>query len=160
MTNVESQDNLQKQKNYREQFTRLKRALRENYFLEAIFISYSIMEDRTESLLRHTDLWGPYLKSRKGREPNIGTKVAYIKDKAREKKSHLYHYFHDDLLDQILTWKEERNKLIHALLRQNLCTEDLRRFAFEGETIANELTNRVRSVNRIMDRKRSARAIV
>ena len=46
-------DNMQKYENYKEQFKRLNRALASGFSLEAIFISYAILEDRTESILRH-----------------------------------------------------------------------------------------------------------
>ena len=45
--------NIQKYENYREQFIRLKKALDLKFFLEAIFIEYTIIEDRTESISRH-----------------------------------------------------------------------------------------------------------
>ena len=57
-------DNLQKHENYREQFVRLKKALTSKFYLEAIFIEYSIIEDRTESILRHAEKWDAYLKKR------------------------------------------------------------------------------------------------
>ena len=53
-------DNQQKYENYREPFQRLNKALANGFNLEAMFIEYAIMEDRTESILRHADLWGAY----------------------------------------------------------------------------------------------------
>ena len=54
-----------KYENYREQFKRLNKAIANGFNLEAIFIEYMIMEDRTESVLRHAALWETYIKSRK-----------------------------------------------------------------------------------------------
>ena len=54
--------------NYHEQCKRLKRALASDFNLEAMFIEYALMEDRSESVLRHADMWDAYVKSRKGRE--------------------------------------------------------------------------------------------
>ena len=45
--------NQQKHENYKEQFQRLYKALSNGFNLEAMFIEYAIMEDRTESALRH-----------------------------------------------------------------------------------------------------------
>ena len=46
-------DNNQKYNNYREQFKRLDRSLKNEFYLEALFIEYAIIEDRTESVLKH-----------------------------------------------------------------------------------------------------------
>ena len=50
-------DNMQKYANYKEQMGRLNKALTSRFFLEAIFIEYAIMEDRLESVLRHSGRW-------------------------------------------------------------------------------------------------------
>ena len=52
-------DNMQKYENYRVQIGRLKKALKEHFYLEAIFIEYAIMEDRLEAILRHAGKWHP-----------------------------------------------------------------------------------------------------
>ena len=57
-------DNMQKYENYKEQFKRLNRALANGFNLEAVFIEYAIMEDRTESILRHAGKYEAYLKKR------------------------------------------------------------------------------------------------
>ena len=53
-------DNQQKYENYTEQFRRLNKALANGFNLEAMFIAYAIMEDRTESILRHAGYWDAY----------------------------------------------------------------------------------------------------
>ena len=60
-------DNTQKYENYREQFNRLKRALTSKFYLEAIFIEYTIIEDRTESILHHAGMWEKCVKKQRGR---------------------------------------------------------------------------------------------
>ena len=145
-------NNMQKYENYKEQFKRLNRALANGFNLEAIFISYAILEDRTESILRHGELWDIYMKSRKGREPNLDSKVKYIQKRAENRKSILHKYFSDELLDQILVWKEDRNRLIHALLKQQLAHNEVRRLAEQGNELAKTLRSRTRSHNRVADR--------
>ena len=145
-------DNMQKYENYKEQFKRLNRALANGFNLEAIFISYAILEDRTESILRHGELWDVYRKSRKGREPNLDSKVKYIQKWAENRKSILHKYFSDELLDQILVWKEDRNRLIHALLKQQLAHNEVQRLAEQGNELAKALRSRARSYNRAADR--------
>ena len=45
--------------NYKEQMVRLKKAMAAQFFLEAIFIEYAVMEDRLESILRHSGVFYP-----------------------------------------------------------------------------------------------------
>ena len=71
-------ENQVKYENYREQFKRLNSALNNGFNLEAMFIEYAIMEDRTESILRHADKWEAYMKSRKGGDATTNSKICYI----------------------------------------------------------------------------------
>lgn len=72
---MDKPENQLKYENYREQFKRLNSALRSGFNLEAMFIEYAIMEDRTESILRHADKWDAYLNYRKGRNLTIDSNV-------------------------------------------------------------------------------------
>lgn len=141
-----------KYNNYHEQFKRLNKALANGFNLEAMFIEYAIMEDRTESVLRHAELWDAYIKSRKGRDPNIDSKVRYIRKRAENIKDLLHKYFSDDLLDRILEWKDDRNRLIHALLKQELEHNEVSRLAEQGNELVKLLRNRSRSYNRAVDK--------
>ena len=152
-------ENQLKYENYREQFKRLKSALNNNFNLEAIFIEYAIMEDRTESILRHAEKWEAYLKSRKGREPSLDSKIRYIQKMAEHKKSLPNKYFSDALLASILIWKEERNRLIHALLKQQLEHKIVRTIAEQGKQLVDELRKRSGYYNRAIDRQRAKEAL-
>ena len=146
-------DNARKHENYREQFNRLKRALASEFYLEAIFIEYTIIEDRTESILRHAGKWDAYLKKRGRYQVTLDSKIAYIQDFAREKKSIAHKYFSDTLMDEILEWKEERNRLIHALLKQTLTAEEVSEIAHTGERLTKELRTRATNFSRAVERK-------
>ena len=145
-------DNAQKHENYREQFVRLKKALASEFYLEAIFIEYTIIEDRTESILRHAGKWDAYLKKRGRYQVTLDSKIAYIQDFAREKKSIAHKYFSDTLMDEILEWKEERNRLIHALLKQTLTTEEVSEIAHRGERLTKEIRTRATNFSRALER--------
>ena len=125
-------DNAQKHENYREQFKRLKKALAAEFYLEAVFIEYSIIEDRAESILRHAGKWEACIKRQRGHFLTLEKKIDYIKEISREKKSLVHRYFSDTVLDEILEWKEKRNRLIHALLKQTLTTEEVSEIAHTG----------------------------
>ena len=152
---MEKTQNQLKYENYREQFKRLNSALHNGFNLEAMFIEYAIMEDRTESILRHAGKWDAYMKSRKGREPNIDSKIRYIQKIAEEKKTLPNKYFSDTLLNDILQWKEDRNRLIHALLKQQLEHGEVGELAAKGKQLADALRTRAGSYNRSADRQKA-----
>ena len=154
MTEVQI-DNQQKYANYKDQFKRLNRALSGGVNLEAMFIEYAIMEDRNESILRHAELWEAYLNTRKGREPTINSKVRYIQKRADNRKHILNKYFSDDLLDKILTWKDERNRLIHALLLQQLAHNEVRALAEQGNELVRILRSRSGAMNRAIEKQKN-----
>ena len=148
-------DNQQKYENYREQFQRLNKALANGFNLEAMFIEYAIMEDRTESILHHAELWDAYIKSRKGRAPTINSKVQYIQKRAENKKDLLHRYFSDDLLERVLAWKEERNRLIHALLKQQLEHNEISELAAKGNELVKALRSKSGSYNRAIEKAKA-----
>ena len=152
---LEKISNLQKYENYREQFKRLNSALNNGFNLEAMFIEYAIMEDRTESILRHADKWDAYMKKQNGRDPTINSKVKYIQKLAAFQNDLLHRYFSDDLLDQILIWKDQRNRLIHALLKQQFEHNEVRELAAQGKQLVDELRKRAGNYNRAIDRRKA-----
>ena len=144
-------DNQQKYENYRVQMGRLKSALRGHFYLEAIFIEYAIMEDRLEAILRHADKWHP----KEGSFISIDAKVKKVAKLAEEKKNPAHRYFPPELTNGILAWKEKRNRLIHALLKQSLHSEDLLQVAEEGETIVKQLCSKATSHRRALEREKA-----
>lgn len=147
-------ENIQKYHNYKEQFKRLDKAVNQNFYLEAIFIEYAIFEDRAESVLHHAEKWDAYIKSRRGHEPNLYTKIKYI-EKASEQKSLLLHrYFSDSLLEDIISWREERNRIIHALMKQALTTDELEHIATQGRNYARTFRNKAANYNRAAERRK------
>ncbi len=146
-------DNMQKYENYAEQFRRLKKAMDNGFHLEAAFICYSIIEDRTESVLRHGGHYEAYLKSRKGHQVTLDSKVKYIQKKAENRQDPLRKIFGDTLLDDILVWKDRRNALVHALMKQVLAHGEVAAMAQEGEMLAKELRNRSSRYNRALERQ-------
>ena len=150
-TNISSKlENVQKYENYREQFIRLDKALKAGFNLEAIFIEYAILEDRASSILRYEN---NSIKPRGNRPPSIDAKLRKTKAIAREKKSLPNKYFQDEFIDQIVGWKEERNRMIHALLGQVLTTEELVSLAEEGKKLARELSNKAGNYKRAVERR-------
>ena len=147
-------DNQRKYENYTEQFRRLNKALANGFNLEAMFIAYAIMEDRTESILRHGGYWDAYMKKRGNRGATINSKITYIQGKANADDKLLRKYFSDDLLDRVLKWKDERNRLIHALLQQELAHNEINELAAQGNELVKVLRSRSSSYNRALEKAR------
>ena len=99
-------DNRQKYLNYKEQFKRLNRAIASGFNLEAMFIAYSIMEDRSESVLRHAGNYEKYLEKRGNKNATIDSKIKEIQKCRSNRKDLMYRYFSDELLDNILLGKK------------------------------------------------------
>lgn len=148
-------DNQQKYLNYKEQFKRLNRAIANGFNLEAMFIAYSIMEDRSESVLKHAGKYERYVEKLKGRNPSINSKIKEILKCRSNRKDLMYRYFADDFLDKILVWKEERNRMVHALLKQELTSEELSSLALQGKEYARIFSNRVTNYRRALERAKS-----
>ncbi len=147
------QDNMQKYENYREQMGRLKKALSSGFYLEAVFIEYAILEDRLESILRHSGRWK---EPREGVHRSIQWKKNQVAKMAEEKGSLAARYFSDDTLDRIIVWKDKRNSLIHALMNQSVHTEELKELAEQGQVLVRELSNRGRNLARALERQQNS----
>jgi len=77
-------DNKLKYGNYTEQMGRLKKAMANHFLLEALFIEYAVIEDRTESILRHAGVFNPE------KHNTLAGKLSRIADIARGKQSLSY----------------------------------------------------------------------
>ena len=144
-------ENMQKYENYKEQFKRLDRSIKEGFNLEAVFIAYAIMEDRTESILRYEN---NSIKPKKGHRVSIDAKLRKVKTISSEKESLPNRYFQEEFIDQIIDWKEERNRMIHALLKQKLVTEELVELALQGRDLARQLSNKANNYKRAVERRK------
>jgi hypothetical protein len=61
-------------------------------------------------------------------------------------------YFPVALTDCIEQWKNGRNRIIHALMKQSLHTEDLSKIAREGEVLTKLVCNKSTQYNRALER--------
>lgn len=144
-------ENMLKYENYKEQMKRLKAAMTNQFYLEAIFIEYAILEDRLESALRHSGKWHP----KPDQHTSIDRKVRLLMAQAEEKKSLAQKYFQPELMQEILDWKNRRNPLMHSLMKQQLHTEDLAGLATEGLVLVKQVSNEVSLFNRATERMKN-----
>ena len=70
------------------------------------------------------------------------------------RKDLLHKYFSDGLLDRVLVWKEDRNRLIHALLKQQLEHNEVRTLSEQGRQLVDELRKQAGNYNRAIDRRK------
>lgn len=148
---TETFDNIQKYKNYREQFKRLNKAFDYKFYMEAIFIEYAIMEDRAEAILQYE---GNEIKPKNEQEfISITRKLKKIEKIAEQKNSLPERYFSDDIIKNISEWVKQRNGLIHALLKKELTTEEVEAFALEGKKLARALSNKAKNYKSAVARK-------
>ena len=152
------EENMKKYENYRTLFPRLGRAVEEEFYLEAIFIAYAIVEDRTESLLRHLGKWDALEKecAAKKKFPTISKKISLIRAEAKKRSSPAHAYFSDSLLSDFTKWKDKRNKKIHELMNQPFSTEELQALAETGKELARTFSNRVEGVKRAIKKAEQA----
>ncbi len=142
-------DNNQKYRNYKEQIGRLNKAIKYGFLIEAVAIEYAIMEDRLESVLIHEGVFNP------DKHGTLVRKLNRIRELQRRKGSLENKYLSVELLDSIASWKDERNALIHALLKQNLSTQELLETAENGYAIVKQLTSKVTSIRRQLEKTES-----
>jgi hypothetical protein len=74
---------------------------------------------------------------------------------AENKRDVMHRYFSDDLLNQVLAWKEERNRLIHALLKQQFEHNEIGVFATQGNELVKALRSRSGSYNRAVEKAKA-----
>lgn len=139
-------DNEQKHINYTEQMGRLKKALKYEFYIEAIAIEYAVMEDRLESILRHEGVFNPE------KHGSLARKLSRVRELRRRNKSLENKYLSEEFLDSIDAWKEKRNVFIHALLMQKLNTEDIKSVADQGNDIVKKLTTVATSIRRKLEK--------
>lgn len=136
--------NMEIYQNFKTQHERLKVALDHAFYLEAVFIEYAIIEDRTASILAYEGN-----NRSKYEYMGLGQKLRKIKNCANQKTSDrpwIGKYFSDEhsnkLMDRIAAWKDNfRNRVTHNLMRIRTTTKSLHDYVMEGEALCKELSN-------------------
>ena len=90
-------NNYEKNLKYRTLHEALTRALTSEFYYEAIFIEYAIMEDRTDSILRHAKV--------NIKNPTLNNKIKAIKFNRAFKDEYLKKHLTFELLESVKEWK-------------------------------------------------------
>lgn len=142
-----NEKNYAKQLTYAERMAQLKRAMKNGFYFECIFLEYAVMEDRTESVLRHA---GKNLTNKRGNPLSLFDKLKQIR-KFNDK--FISSRLNDELLDAVDNWRSQRNELVHLLMKDNIPADVLRDTAENGFKLILELDRKVKSVNNYLDKK-------
>ena len=140
-------DNNQKYLNYKEQMGRLNKAIKYEFYMEAILIEGAVIEDRIESFLRASDVFNPE------KHNTLDRKLSRLCELQRNKKSIIRKYVSDEVIESIYSWKKERNALVHALLKQNVSTDEIVNAVNIGRTIVKTLNSKSTSYRRMMKKQ-------
>ena len=146
--------NMEKYYTYREQFERLDLAIEKEFYLEAVFIAYAIMEDRTESTMRHLGIWESNLGNK--RYLGISDKLKAIRKNAVTPDSPSCSYMKDATLDKCVTWINRRNDAIHDLIDNPLSHAQMRALALEGKRLARRITDCTGATKRALKKLQTA----
>ena len=137
--------------NYAEQMTRLKTALKNEFYLESIFIEYSILEERTEAILIYCN---SFPKPGTNGKVNIGKKISKIDNLANTNHSFfLDRYFDSEFMNKLRDWKDKRNPLIHELLTRENHTTELKELAEEGYELMKKLETKSINYKKYLERR-------
>ena len=94
--------NIEKKEKYAELMIKLNKATNEEYYYEAIFIEYAIIEDRLEALLKHAGL---KYKQDNGTNIDIQKKINKIQNDAKFQDSYIKKHITPKILNEIQLWK-------------------------------------------------------
>ena len=150
--NVNAISNDEKRQVYAILKTKLKIAMDQQFYLEALLLEYSIIEDRLLSILKHLGL--KYTESN-GRELQIGRKISKIRGQIENRNPLLKGRLDLNRLEQIVEWKKTRNDLVHNSCHRLFDNEEVTLCAEQGNEIVRWLSNSAKSIKRASEKSKS-----
>lgn len=136
--------NMEKYEVYKSMNENLSKAMRSGFYYQAIFIEYAIIEDRCSSVLRHAGV--KHLDS-KGHEIKLSQKLTKMRDNPAFHIPYVRQRITLQLLEEITSWKRQRDQLIHALAKIPYDHKSVKDIAVQGKELVRILSNKVKSVN-------------
>ena len=142
------QKNMAKYEIYKTMYENLTKAMKHGFYYEAIFIEYAILEDRTTSILSHA---GQSTTDRSGHPLKLSKKIGILKSKEPFTSTYIRKRLAYELLDDVDTWRDARNALIHDLANTPYDSAHVKTIAEEGELLCKTFSNKSKNVNRYFD---------
>ena len=144
-------DNYKKKEKYAILMEKLKKATDNEYYYEAIFLEYAILEDRMESLLKHAKL---KYKENDGKAYKLIKKINKIKSSSEFKDKYIQKHITNELIDNIVEWKRNRDKLMHNCVELEYENNQIKDVALYGECLIKKLNNKTKLVNNYLDKNK------
>lgn len=141
-------NNIEKKEKYSNLMSRLKRATDNEYYYEAIFIEYAILEDRTESLLKHA---GKKFQENNGNPFKISKKLNKLKSEKEFQTSYIRKHLTEELIEKIYEWKIQRDKLMHNIINLQYKNDEIKMVALNGECLVKKFNSKSQLVNKYLD---------
>ena len=141
-------NNIEKKEKYSNLMSRLKRATDNEYYYEAIFIEYAILEDRTESLLKHA---GKKFQENNGNPFKISKKLNKLKSEKGFQTSYIRKHLTEELIEKIYEWKIQRDKLMHNIINLQYKNDEIKMVALNGECLVKKFNSKSQLVNKYLD---------
>lgn len=129
--------------------TKLKIALQQEFFLEALLLEYAIIEDRLSSILRSAGI--AYIQS-DGREISMQKKMNKIQNAMVSKRFPIYKRISPDFISEIGEWKQIRNELVHKSCTRIYNSEEVKQCALEGNELVRIISNIARNIKRAREK--------
>jgi hypothetical protein len=136
---------ISKGESYKQLIKRMDDAITGEFYLEASWIAYAIIEDRLLSALAKT---GGVPTTKKG-DPirMLGPKLQALRDRLATHSELRAAMLPDNTLDLIDRWKESRNPLMHSMAEEAkpffAHSEDAKALALEGKNVTRALCSAV-----------------
>jgi len=136
--------------------TKLKIAIQQEFYLEALLLEYAIIEDRLSSVLRSANL--SYIQS-DGKEISIQKKINKIKNAELSKRFPIYRRVPSDLMLTTEQWKEIRNNLVHKSCSRMYDNAEVKQCALDGEDIVRRVSNMAKNIKRAREKAEEKTAL-
>lgn len=134
---------------YKAMKVNLKKSMNAEFYYQAIFIEYAIIEDRCLSVLKHAGV--KYLDNR-GMELKLSSKLNKIRTNPAFTNHYVRKRIPEEFIVNIIDWKRDRDRLIHKLASIPYNHESVKEIAERGRELVDSLDNKVKSINRYYDR--------
>ena len=138
--------NYVKYNKYKDLMEKLKDSIDNEFYYEAIFIEYAVIEDRTSSMLRHAKF------SQDSCEKELFDKLKLIESSDKFKNEYVNKHLTKELLDSIHKWRIDRNNLIHDLVNKPYSNEHIKKVALTGYEFVKILNNKSSLINDYFDK--------
>lgn len=134
----------QKHETYKMLMGRLKVAIDKEFWYEAIFLEYAMLEDRLHSVIIHG---GETINNR------MIDNIKKVRKMVEKQRSGIGKYFDGEILNEVNDWRDKRNGLVHSLATKEYDNDQVKKVAQDGHDIIKRFSNKTTNYRRYMERK-------